>query len=300
VIPHPQAVIDSVAADGSVLTLRRYGRANAATRLFISHGNGFATDGYVQFWSRFLAGFDVVVFDMRNHGWNPPSEPANHDYAHMVQDIDAVGRAVRAEFGSKPAAGVFHSMSAQAALLHTITGGDHFASLVLFDPPNVPPAETDPAYPAMLSYLRRLTAWAAQRPDRFADPTELAEGYARTRSGRLWADETAQLMARAVLRQQDDAWVLACPRDLESSMYRQGIDLGLWPARHDFPIPVTLIGADPDGPYPAATGLANRSLARDGGFEYLTIPASSHLMQLEQPAACAEAVLAALDRVRLA
>ena len=41
----------------------------------LSHGNGFAIDGYFNFWSRFLGDFDVVVFDMRSHGRNPRAEP---------------------------------------------------------------------------------------------------------------------------------------------------------------------------------------------------------------------------------
>ncbi len=82
-------------------------------------------------------------------------------------------------------------------------------------------------------------------------------------------------------------------------MYLQGIDLGLWPSRADLPIPVALIGADPDAPYPAATALSNHALAREGGFDYRAIPGTSHLLQLEEPAACAEAALSALARLRL-
>ena len=74
-------------------------------------------------------------------------------------------------------------------------------------------------------------------------------------------------------------------------MYLQGIPLGLWPKRRQFAMPVKLIGADPDTPYPAATGLSNRALAAEGGFDYVAIPGTSHLLQLEEPAACADAAL---------
>jgi pimeloyl-ACP methyl ester carboxylesterase len=56
-------------------------------------------------------------------------------------------------------------------------------------------------------------------------------------------------------------------------------------------MPVKLIGADPDTPYPAATGLSNRALAAEGGFDYAAIPGTSHLLQLEEPDACADAAL---------
>ena len=298
-VPQPHSQIEVASEDGALFKLRRHGDPRAATRLFISHGNGFAVDGYFHFWRRFLADFEVVLFDMRSHGRNPPADPADHDYAHMVEDIAAICRAVRAEFGAKPAAGLFHSMSAQAALIQTIEGNPHFDALVLFDPPNVP-AQGHPVHQAMLGYEHKLADWAERRRDHFDQPEELAAEYASTRSGRRWAAGIDLLMARSVLRREGDGWALACPPELEASMYLDGITLGLWPRREQVPVPVTLIGADPDCAYPAATGLANRALAAESGFDYRAVPGTSHLLQLEAPAACAEAALAVLARLGLA
>ncbi|HEX2151616.1 MAG TPA: alpha/beta hydrolase [Stellaceae bacterium] len=297
-LPEPLAEIAIESADGAVLRVRRHGNPLAATRLFLSHGNGFAIDGYIHFWSRLLAEFDIVAFNMRSHGRNPRVKPANHDYAHMVQDIDAVGRAVRAEFGRKASAGLFHSMSAQSALLQTIAGPVHFDALIAFDPPNVP-IPGHPVRDAMVGYEHKLANWASDRRTFFADPEELAADFAATRSGQCWTCGADIAMARAVLRQGGEGWELVCPRECEASVYLQGIDLGLWPRRQDVPIPVALIGADPDRPYPAATALSNRALAREGGFDYRAIPGTSHLLQLEEPAACAEAALSALARLRI-
>ena len=297
-LTEPLAEIAVESADGAVLRVRRHGNVQAATRLLVSHGNGFAIDGYIGFWSRFLVDFEIVAFDMRSHGRNPRAEPANHDYAHMSRDIDAVGQAVPAEFGRKPSAGLFHSMSAQSALLQTIAGPVHFDALIAFDPPNVP-GPGHRVHDAMVGYERKLANWASQRPTRFADPAALAADFAATRSGQRWAPGASIAMARAVLRRGSDGWELACPREREASMYLQGIDLGLWPRRQDVPIPVTLIGADPDCPYPAATALSNRALAREGGFDYRAIPGTSHLLQLEGPGACAETALAALNQLGL-
>jgi pimeloyl-ACP methyl ester carboxylesterase len=296
-LPEPLAEIAVKSPDGALLRVRRHGNAQAGTRLFVSHGNGFAIDGYIDFWGCFLADFDIVAFDMRSHGRNPVAEPGNHDYAHMAQDISAVGRAVHAAFGRKPSVALFHSMSAQSALLQTISstgaGPVHFDALIAFDPPNVP-APDHPVHEAMVGYEYKLANWARGRPTRFADPAELAADFAATRSGRRWVPGAAVAMARAVLRQGGESWELVCPREREASMYLQGIDLGLWPRRADVPIPVVLIGADPDCPYPAATALSNRALAREGGFDYRANPGTSHLLQLEEPALCVEA---ALDRL---
>jgi pimeloyl-ACP methyl ester carboxylesterase len=295
-VPAPHATIEVVAADGARLRARRHGDPRGP-RLMLSHGNGFAIDGYFNFWSRFLEGFDVVVFDMRSHGQNPRAEPPNHDYAHMMPDLDAICRTVADEFGKKPTAGLFHSMSAQCAMLRALEGRSEFVALALFDPPDVPP----PGHPLrgkMEDYEHKLARWARQRRTHFDDPMELASEYASTRSGQRWAEGAAELMARAVL-QPDPAggWRLACPAELEASMYLDVIPLRLWPKRSDFAMPVKLIGADPDKPYPAATALSNRALAAEGGFDYAAIPGTTHLLQLEEPAACAEAALQFLREI---
>lgn len=297
-LPPPGAVIEVAAADGAVLRLRRHGNP-LGPRLFVSHGNGFATDGYFSFWRRFLDRFDVVAFDMRNHGQNPVGDVAAHDYPHMAQDIETVWQAARAEFGVRPSAGLFHSMSAQSALLQAIATGRRFDALLLFDPPNVPP-EGDPAREPMLAYLRRLADWASERRSQFADPAELARDYAATSAGSGWVQGAHELVARSVLRPDSGGgWSLACPRQYESSIYAQGIPLGLWPQRSEFAGPVMLIGADPDRTRPSPTALSNRALARDGGFDYTAIPGTGHLLQLESSDACADAALAFLTKVGL-
>ena len=295
-IPEPRAVLAVTSDDGAVLRIRRHGNPSGPC-LFVSHGNGFGIDGYFHFWRRFLVDFDVIAFDMRSHGQNSRGDPAHHDYAHMVQDFDALCRGIADAFGVKSAAGVFHSMSAQTAMLQALAGRSEFAALVLFDPPNVP-APGHPVRAAMVAYEHKLEQWARHRRDHFNNPDQLAGEYARTRSGSAWPEGAAARMARAVLQADPEGgWTLSCPRELEASMYLQGITLGLWPKRQQIGVPVLLVGADPERPYPAATGLSNRALAAEGGFDYRAIPGTSHLLQLEAPAACADAALDFLQAV---
>ena len=74
VSPAPSAVVEVAAKDGAVVHVRRHGNPRGA-RLIISHGNGFAIDGYAAFWSSFLRDFEIVLFDARNHGWNMVADP---------------------------------------------------------------------------------------------------------------------------------------------------------------------------------------------------------------------------------
>ena len=86
-VPSPAANIDIVLEDGANVRARRYGNPNG-TRLLISHGNGFAVDAYLPFWQRFLADYDVVIFDFRNHGQSDRSPVARHNYAQLARDLD--------------------------------------------------------------------------------------------------------------------------------------------------------------------------------------------------------------------
>jgi pimeloyl-ACP methyl ester carboxylesterase len=287
-LPKPTATLDVAGEGGAVIRVRRHGNPRG-NRLIVSHGNGFAVDGYVAFWSRFLADFEIVLFDARNHGWNAPADPPGHDYAHMAREVERVREAAAAEFGAKPTAGLFHSMSAQAAMLAALEVGWRFDALALFDPPNTPPTGHSARAP-MVGYLIMLVAWARARRELYDDPAELARDYAATRAGRSWAEGSHLAVAQSVLRRTDEGWELRCPRELEASLYELGIALDLWPPASAFAGPVKLIGADPARERPDPTALSNQALAREGGYDYLALPGAGHLLQLEQPEACAEAV----------
>ncbi|MEJ0068864.1 MAG: alpha/beta hydrolase [Pseudomonadota bacterium] len=71
----------------------------------------------------------------------------------------------------------------------------------------------------------------------------------------------------------------------------RALTLDLWPAAASFGGPVKLIAADPDLPYGPPTGLANQALGLEQGYDYVAIRGTGHLLQIEQPAACAEAML---------
>ena len=284
--------------DGAIIRVRRHGRPGG-TRLFISNGNGFAADGYYPFWGPLGERFELVVFDFRNHGQNPPATSGKdgHTYAQMTLDLERLRREVDARLGTRPSVGVFHSMSARTAMKHAVELGFPWAALVLFDPPNVPPPGHR-TYDAMDVFEHRLADWAMRRQDRFGDPSELARQYAETRAHSTWVPGAHALMARAVLRRSaaGDAWELACPRELEASIYLQAMTLNLWPASSDYRGPVKLIAADPKAPGAPAPAFANQALAEELGYVHEAIPGTGHLLQIQKPEDCRRAMLGFLDQ----
>lgn len=297
-LPAPNAVLGLSMEDGSEIKLRRYGNPGGV-RLYMSHGNGFAVDGYFAFWSLFLRDFEVVLFDFRNHGQNEPSDPSRHTYAQMARDLDRVAEGVEAAFGRKPRVGVFHSMSGRAAMKHAIEIAWRWDALALFDPPNVPPP-AHRVYEPMRKFETRLSAWARARRAHFPTPAELTAEYLSSRATANWVPGTHELMAQAVLRPDPGGgFALVCAPALEASIYDEAMTLNLWPQAASFAGPVKLIGADPDLAGGPPTGLANRALAEENGYDYAFVPGAGHLLQVEKPASCAEILASFLAAHRL-
>ena len=208
-LPAPHNVFDITLEDGAITRVRQHGDPSKPVRLILSHGSGFAIDGYFPFWQGLLDAFDVVLFDHRNHGWNPPSDPTRHHYDQLAHDTEIIYQGITERLGPKPSVGVFHSMAARAALKHAVERRWRWAALVLFDPPNFP-SQGHPLYDRMVNYGHRLIESAHKRQDRFTDPSELATQFKRLRVHQKWVAGTHDLMARSILRQEDETgdWVL--------------------------------------------------------------------------------------------
>lgn len=309
-----QCVAERVIAvsDGATIVLRRYGQIDAP-RLALSHGNGLAIDGYVKFWERLCQNFDVVLFDMRNHGRNAlhdlnagiKIDPAQHNWPRMTQDMAEIRSAIDHEFGAKRVTGVFHSMSAVAALLSVLSTpaypAQSFDSLVLFDPPLYPPLN-HALHGIAFNGTEVLARRTERRPPTYADPMELASQFKRKDEFRGWIDGAAEDIARATLIKLDDTddgtsgateavWQLACPRELEARMYETNRDSGLWPhLLKPVTTPFKIVGADPTIDSAQAPARICQALSQVAPIDYEFVANSSHFMQIEQPDACAQIV----------
>jgi len=299
-IPAPSATFDIALEDGAAIRMRRHGNADGV-RLLVTHGNGFAADAFYPYWRHLLSRFDVLVFDFRNHGQNIPVVPANHNYGQLSRDLERVVQAVRARLGERPTVGITHSMSARAAMKHAIEIGWRWKALVLFDPPNVPPPG-HPLYDAMADFEHRLTEWANSRRRRYTSIDELTEEYGQLRSTQRWVDGEHELMARSVLRKLPDGegYELVCAPENEAAIYAEAMSLNLWPKASAFGGPVKLIGCDPDFKGAPPTGVANRALGIEGGYDYSAVQGTGHLLQVEKPEECVRLTLEFLGKHGLA
>jgi pimeloyl-ACP methyl ester carboxylesterase len=296
-IPAPSKTIDLTMEDGAVIRIRQHGNI-AGPRLILAHGNGFAIDAYFPFWRCLTERFDIVLYDQRNHGHNPRHDVAHHDVPYFVKDMEAVFFGVQHAFGAKPTGGVFHSISAVTAICHALEMGWRWDALVLFDPPLVP-SPSHPLHETAKNFELMLSKWSKDRPERFASPTELGNQLKQSKSLSRWVPGAHELMARSILRKDPEAgdWVLCCPPAGESQVYLTNSRLELCPRLGGLKGPVKFIASDPDDPNARAPGLVNRALHEEFGHPYRFIPHTTHMLQVEKPAECADIVTGFLDEV---
>ena len=84
-IPAPLATAEARMEDGARIIIRRHGNPKGP-RIVLSHGNGFSADLYYPFWSLLTDRFDVVIYDIRSHGWNPLSDLQAQNFWTFVND----------------------------------------------------------------------------------------------------------------------------------------------------------------------------------------------------------------------
>lgn len=290
-VPEPLTVIDLTMADGAVIRVRQHGNPDGP-RVALSHGNGLAIDAYFPFWDLLRSDYEVIVFDVRNHGQNPYHGPDGHYWPNFSRDLESVFTGIHKRLGAKRTAGLFHSLSSVAAIQHTLAEGRRWEPLILVDTPIMPP-EGHPLVQAEHNHMRIMSALAARRPERYPTPAAFARQLMSRSNFRHWTPGAHELFAHATLRQdrQTGDWTLACPRDLEAFVFASNLNDTLWPRMGQLEVPVFLIGADPDGDERNGPALLTQALAQDQGLDYLMIPETTHFLQIEKP----EEVFAAAD-----
>ncbi len=286
VLPESTAALDLAMDDGASIRVVRHGNPSGP-RVVLSHGNGFASDSYFPFWRHMLERFDLALFDIRNCGRNPFHAAEPHGYPRFACDNVAVHGAIAGEWGRKTTIGVFHSMSAIAALLAVVDGVWHWDALVLFDPPVIPP-EGSPLRGPLMAEGAALRDAALIRENRFRDPEELADVFRYMHRFRRLRKGVAALNARSVLRFDPASgdWLLCCPGPVEAGLYTEVAALPIW-RRPDPPARPLLVAASDPGPEDAPkTAPCCRLYCETFGVDYAFVPDTSHLLQLEEPERC--------------
>lgn len=291
-IPDPLSTLDVRLDADTVTTVRQHGNPSG-TRILVSHGSGFAADLYYPFWSLLANDYEVMVYDLRNHGWNSVGTRRDHNIPTLVCDHDIILESIDRTYGSKPTIGIFHSLTSIVAILSC---NEIYSALVLFDPPL---AKHDMSQTELLEAAALMAAKIRQQEDRFESREEFVEFLKFHPSFKGVSPGVHELMALTTLRESESGhgYELRCPREYEAQLMEYG--------RSFFPLldldlvacPKKIIGADPTLPHSYLPTLDQRSAYE---VDYDFIPETTHLLQLEKPEECVAVTREFLGRHDLA
>ncbi len=288
-VPQPWSTLEVPVDDDTAITLRRHGNPDGP-RLILSHGNGLAIDHYYPFWSHLTDDFDLIVHDLRNHGWNNLTSAREHTVATFANDHDLILDAIECHFGVKPLTGIYHSVSSLATLVSPTKGSRH-AALILFDPPLCKPGasyeEFDIAATSAASRARRRTFRFKSRED-FVELLGFSPIFQHTVPG------TIELVAEATLRVSPNGqgFELRCPPEYEAQIVDYASPYAVLVDFRKFHCPIKVIGADPTLPY---SYLPTLDLSDILSVDYDFLPDATHFLPLEKPAECAAIVREFID-----
>lgn len=298
-IPEPSSTCEVRLEDNSLTTVRRHGNPSGP-RIVMSHGNGFAIDLYYPLWSLLLEEFDLIIYDLRNHGWNAVGDRKEHNVPALINDQGHVLEAVDLHYGEKPNIGVFHSLSTLIALLSSTvpvlfpqsSQYRGFSAMILFDPPLRKPGIDRVEFDEVAQHTAHMTRQRGHqfktRKD-FSDLLQCLPTFSRVVPG------VPELMATTLLRKSatDGGYELRCPREYEAQAIEYTGSYSMLVDFNALPCPTKVIGADPTLPY---SYLPSYALDDIMTVDYDFIPEVSHLLQLEKPEECAAAIREFIER----
>ena len=248
-------------------------------------------DLYFPFWSLLADDFDLIVYDLRNHGWNPVGPLEEHNLMAYVRDQAAVFEAVDRLFGEKPKTAVLHSLSALAWLL-SADGDNQPAAGILFDPPVG--HKLNQANPEIYDFAFKLTASLLRnRREQFESIADFVENFPYRKVFTHTVPGLFDLAAETLLRKSGARYVLRCPPAYEAQVMEYALILSSMVDFQALRQPTKVIGADPTIPF---SYLPTFDLHEIMTLEYDFIPETTHFAQLEKPAECAAAVREFLER----
>lgn len=289
------------APDGAVLPVYRWRGPAGAPGLLVAHANGLAAGSYGPWLAELAAELEIFAFDARGHGGSRWPAGALDEIFHVdrfADDLALVAQAAAARCGGGGLHLAAHSLGAAAALRLAARGGPlPWRASLLFEPPVFPAAES-PHHAEAAAKQTPLIERSAQRRARWESP----EALARLLAARgLFARCRADLLAahcQATLRPlPQGGWILACPPEVESAIFRSHRSADTWQRLPSVAAPVHLVSGDPGAPDRGWVSAVLPEMARRiPGARLTTLAGTGHMMIFEAPETCRGLVLDELRR----
>jgi lipase len=175
--------------------------------LVFAHATGY----HGRIWDhiiRLLPGRRAIAIEARGHGRSDKPAPP---YRWPAFGADLAALAESLKLGD--AIGIGHSMGGYAVALAASLRPRTFRALLLADPTIFPPARYRQAPPDAAFTLRRRAVWQS--------PAEMVERFHNRAPFASWNPAVLRDYCDYALLPRQDSLVLACPREVETSIYEQ-------------------------------------------------------------------------------
>lgn len=250
--------------------------------VFLIHATGF----HARCWDRVIAalppGFRAIAPDTRGHGLS--------ERAGRMTDWSLAGRDAQelaAHLDLRGAIGVGHSKGGHTLVQVAAAAPERFERLLLIDPVLLAPETYRDGFggarPSEHPVSRRRNVWSSWE--------EMFESFRDRYPFSLWQPDILADYCRfgLVKRPNGEGYELACPPEIEASVYLGSCDLDIWDLAKSIPVPVTVMRARPRAPdtatmdfassptWPGAAGIFPRG--RDVSLPHLT-----HFIPMQDPA----------------
>ncbi|MCZ4353749.1 alpha/beta hydrolase [Roseovarius aestuarii] len=279
--------------DGARIAVRRWSGPQKQ-RLLISHGNGLAIEGFYDFAEALFDSFEVIAFDLRNHGSSPRDPHPENPWPRYIADVPQIFNGVEQLYGQRETHGAFHSMAAVSTLCAQTLNPSPWASLTLFEPP-LAPSDNAAVQETFNAAQEVMSSRALRRRRTFADPAELAASFGRAATFGGIPIRALDRLANASLLHTDassaEPWELVLPPEAEARNFAQATSLSqYWDALTGIKIPIQLVTGDPEvHDLPNLVAIAHH-MSKTFGYPVSSIPNSNHFMQLQDAHSCAQKV----------
>jgi pimeloyl-ACP methyl ester carboxylesterase len=289
------------APDGAVLPLYSLGGPIEAPGLLVAHANGFAAGSYAPWLRMFASAMRVFAYDARGHGgavWPAGPLDAVFHVDRFADELAAVATTVVARLGGAPLFFLGHSLGAATFLrLATRAARPLFARALLFEPPVFPSADAAHYAEAAAKQLP-LIERSAQRRAHWESPDALCRLLTMRGMFQRFRPDMLAAHCRATLRPSPDGgYTLACPPDIESSIFRSHRTADTWDHLRAVRVGVHLVSSDPRMPERSwVAAVLPEMAARIPGATLDILPDTSHMLIFEAPDACCDLALARFGR----